>query len=182
MSRLALEMRAGRVRLGCKGPRSVEWLEARDIVLPPQPNTWAGPESSRVRAKDWLVGRLGTSEFFLEESAPAPVLTEIARHMQPRPAGVYPVLREDWGFLLSGDGADDALAQVCNVHFAALDLDARPLIMTLMIGVSVLIVPQAVDGTREYRIWCDPSFGPYLSETLGALVVESGGVHTGVSA
>ena len=51
---------------------------------------------------------------------------------------------------------------------------------------AVLVVPQAAGGpdpARRYRIWCDPSFGPFLSETLGAVVVESGryrGVLNGV--
>jgi sarcosine oxidase subunit gamma len=101
---------------------------------------------------------------------------------------VYPVLREDWAFHLGGDGVHDVLAQVCNVNFAALSLPSRPLIMTLMIGVAVLVVPQSVAGggqggatTRHYRIWCDPTFGPYLGESLGAVVIECGGRYTGVS-
>ena len=76
------------------------------------------------------------------------------------------------------------LAQVCNVNFAALPLDSHPVIMTLMMGVAVLIVPQATQGgpgERRYRIWCDPTFGPYFGESLGAVVVECGGRYTGVS-
>jgi hypothetical protein len=34
---------------------------------------------------------------------------------------------------------------------------------------------------RHYRIWCDPTFGPYLGESLGAVVIECGGRYTGVS-
>jgi sarcosine oxidase subunit gamma len=101
---------------------------------------------------------------------------------------VYPVLREDWAFLLGGDEVHEVLAQVCNVNFAALSLASRPLIMTLMIGVAVLVVPQSVPGggqgeaaERHYRIWCDPTFGPYLGESLGAVVIECGGRYTGVS-
>jgi len=47
------------------------------------------------------------------------------------------------------------------------------LIMTLMVGVAVLIVPQSASGdpgAAEYRIWCDPTFGPYLLESLGEVV------------
>jgi hypothetical protein len=33
---------------------------------------------------------------------------------------VYPVLREDAAFALSGEGSLDVLAQVCNVNFADL--------------------------------------------------------------
>jgi hypothetical protein len=100
---------------------------------------------------------------------------------------VYPVPREDWGFLLSGDRVHDVLAQVCNVNFAALPLHSHPVIMTLMIGVAVLVVPQGLEagrggaGERQYRIWCDPTYGASLSESLGAVVVECGGRYTGVS-
>jgi sarcosine oxidase subunit gamma len=74
------------------------------------------------------------------------------------------------------------LAQVCNVNFAALDLGPQPLVMTLMIGVSVLVVPQAVDARRQYKIWCDPTFGDFLGESLGMLVTECGGFYRGASA
>jgi sarcosine oxidase subunit gamma len=76
------------------------------------------------------------------------------------------------------------LAQVCNVNFASLPLHSHPVIMTLMIGVAVLVAPQAVQGgadERQYRIWCDPTYGAYLGESLGAVVVECGGRYTGVS-
>jgi sarcosine oxidase subunit gamma len=92
------------------------------------------------------------------------------------------VLREDFAFQMSGDGADEALAQVCNVNFAGLDLADRPLIMTLMVGVAVLAVPEGEDDARQYRFWCDPTFGPSLSEALGTVVVECGGIVRGVSA
>jgi sarcosine oxidase, subunit gamma len=68
------------------------------------------------------------------------------------------------------------------VHFADLSLDSHPVIMTLMIGVAVLVVPRGSDAERRYRIWCDPTFGPSLSETLGVVIVECGGTRTGVSA
>jgi sarcosine oxidase subunit gamma len=90
--------------------------------------------------------------------------------------------------VLAGDGALDVLAQVCNVNFGALDCAARPVIMTLMIGVAVLMVPQgggangAAGGGVQYRIWCDPTFGEYLEESVGAVVRDCGGSHGGVSA
>jgi sarcosine oxidase, subunit gamma len=71
---------------------------------------------------------------------------------------------------------------VCSVNFAALPLESRPLIMTLMIGVAVLVVPQRAAGEeRRYRIWCDPTFGPYLGVSLSEVVIECGGRCTGVS-
>ena len=187
MSALTLELREKRDRLGLKGPRAAEWLAAQGIALPMTPNTWTHSEGA-IGADALLVARLGTAEFFLEDGAGGTTLGRIAPALDQSPPGVYPVLREDWAFLLGGDEVHDVLAQVCNVNFAALSLTSRPLIMTLMIGVAVLVVPQSAgDGgqsgsaKRHYRIWCDPTFGPYLGESLGAVVIECGGRYTGVS-
>jgi sarcosine oxidase, subunit gamma len=40
-----------------------------------------------------------------------------------------------------------------------------------MIGVGVLVLPQQTpeDGA-VYRIWCDPSYGTYLWETLEQVI------------
>jgi len=194
---VTLELLPARARFGCKGPRAADWLAAHGILTPPRANTWtiSGDGESEL-----LVARLGASEFFVEsevdsrtdsrtdnrtdgradgatDSAAVTAARDLARH----PAGVYPVLREDWCLALSGAACDDVLMQVCNVQFAALDPAAHPVIMTLMVGVAVLVVPQTLaDGTRCYRIWCDPTFGGYLGETLRAIVLESGGTFIGV--
>jgi sarcosine oxidase, subunit gamma len=196
VSALALKLHRQRHRLGLKGPRAAEWLIAQGIVLPMAPNTWTHSEQS-IAADALLVARLGSGEFFLEEGMAGTTLKRISPSLDEHPPGVYPVLREDWAFDLGGERVHDVLAQVCNVNFAALSLDSNPLIMTLMIGVAVLVVPQRRADTqagpagpaehrepaeRLYRIWCDPTFGPYLGESLGAVVSECGGSHTGVSA
>jgi len=53
--------------------------------------------------------------------------------------------------------------------------------MTLMTGVAVLVVVQGAAAGRRYVIWCDPTFGPYLHETLEQFVREDeiGNVHRG---
>ena len=193
MSALALKLNKHRDRLGLKGPRAAEWLVTHGIVLPMAPNTWTHSEHS-IAADALLVARLGTGEFFLEDGIAGTTLKRISPSLDQQPPGVYPVLREDWAFDLGGEQVHDVLAQVCNVNFAALSLDSNPLIMTLMIGVAVLVVPQRGAGGqggvggqagavgRQYRIWCDPTFGPYLGESLGAVVSECGGSYTGVSA
>ena len=181
MTALVLAIEAPRARLGLKGPRAAEWLIAQDMVLPMAANSWvhsgAGGGSGAL-----LVARLGAAEFFLEDAADGSPLAAISPKLKARPPGVYPVLREDCAFQLSGDGVHDVLAQVCNVEFAGLVLDSHPLIMTLMIGVAVLVVPQEFGAERRYRIWCDPTLGPSLSENLGAVVVDCGGITRGVSA
>jgi sarcosine oxidase subunit gamma len=187
MSALALELGERRDRLGVKGPRAADWLVTQGIDLPATPNTWTHPEEV-IAGDALLVARLGAAEFFLEDGTAGTTLKRISSALSRNPPGVYPVLREDWAFRLGGERVHDVLAQVCNVNFAALSLDSRPLIMTLMIGVAVLVVARSVAGggppgaaERHYRIWCDPTFGPYLGGSLGAVVIECGGRYTGVS-
>jgi hypothetical protein len=202
MSALALHLDTHRDRLGIKGARAAEWLVAHGMPVPTAPNTWTCSAETPA-AGAVLVARLGNSEFFLEDAAAGNTLQRMAPALGERPRGVYPVLREDWAFRLGGGQADEVLAQVCNVNFAALPLASRPLIMTLMIGVAVLVVPQSVTGAASaagapnaasapYLASAptaagapgggfDPTFGPYLGESLGAVVIECGGTYTGVS-
>lgn len=176
MSPLEFQRSMGCDRLGFKGPLAAQWLSARDIGLPAAPNTWTASGAGEAL----LVARLGSAEFFLEEPAGGTRLRALDLTPESAPPGVYPVLREDRGFSLSGEGAVEVLAQVCNVNFADLDGPSRPVIMTLMIGVSVLVILQNEAAQRRYRIWCDPTFGKYLEESLGAVVIESGGTLRGV--
>jgi len=171
---LEFEKRGGCERLGLKGPRAAEWLAARRIALPAAPNQWVGGADTGM-SDALLVARLGSSEFFLEDGSGGDRVRDLELALESGQPGVYPVLREDAAFSLSGPGSYDVLAQVCNVNFADLDLALQPVIMTLMIGVAVLIVPQMMGAGPRFRIWCDPTFGPYLDESLGTVVTESGG-------
>ena len=178
MSALRLDVADTDARLGLKGPRAAEWLAAQGVPAPARVNSWSRASAAQAKV---LIARLGGSEFFLEAHDYG-ALESLAAGLAAEPAGVYPVLRQDFAFRLSGPEVHDVLAQVCNVDFAALDFEARPVIMTLMIGVAVLAVPDGRSDARHYRFWCDPTFGPSLSETLGALIVECGGIITGESA
>ena len=153
MSTPALTWVGLRDRLGLKGPRAADWLGTQGIALPAAPNTWTHSQESDGGGSI-LVARLGQVEFFLEEQADGTTLKAIAPSLNQRLQGVYPVLREDCAFHLAGAGVHDVLAQVCNVNFAALPMDSHPVIMTLMIGVAVLVVPQvgaarAAGGRRQ---------------------------------
>ena len=173
MNTLEFKVRPSADRLGLKGPRAVEWLRGLGIEVPRVSNTWA--------ISPLFVARLGTGEFFIEDEAAGTMLRGLLPAPDAHPPGVYPVLREDSAFLLSGDGSSDVLAQICNIDFSGLALQRQPVVMTSMIGVSVLVAPYAVLEGRCYRIWCDPTFGRYLQDTLGQIVIECGGDYTGVS-
>ncbi len=178
MNAVTLQVQSDRHRLGLKGAGAAQWLASRGFTIPSLPNTWVTASPGPAEHGSSLLARLGTSEFFLE-AAGADADARLLQTLNAWPSGVYPVLREDAAFVLKGAGVHDVLAQVCNVDFAAIDANLGTLVMTLMIGVAVLVVPQEGAGERCYRIWCDPSFGPYLGEALGAVIVECNELHTG---
>jgi sarcosine oxidase subunit gamma len=194
MMPLEFERRAPCERLGLKGPRAQAWLEACGIPVPAAPNTWvcdnnATPMAAAVAPvgaggggapgaaeEALLVARLGAGEFFLEDHEAGVTVRELAQRVDAAPPpGVYPVLREDAAFCLSGDGSFEVLAQVCNIHFADLAFASQTVIMTLLIGVSALVLPQVQGGRGRFRIWCDPTFGDYLEKSVGSVVVDCGG-------
>ncbi len=159
-------------RGGVKGARAAEALAGLGVAIPERPNSWAALDGEGAGAAN-VICRLGASEFFLEERGDTPRIEALEALLRSGLTGAWPVLREDFAFVLGGAAADQALAEVCNVNFAALPFEARPVVMTLMIGVAVLVLPQvsAEDG-RCFRIWCDPSYGPYLWAELEAIVTR----------
>jgi sarcosine oxidase subunit gamma len=170
------------MRAGLKGPRAAEWLAQRGLRLPAAANSWLTEPAGPNGDDELLVARLGYAEFFLESSVQAGLPARIAGELEAvHPPGVYPVLREDVSFLIGGPDVHALLAQVCNVNFAALDPGARPIVMTLLAGVAVLVVPRTIAGQREYQIWCDPSFGSFLRATFETVTFDTDGIQTGVA-
>jgi sarcosine oxidase subunit gamma len=197
VSALAFHVREPRARFGLKGPRAAGWLVEHGLTLPSAANTWlvsaaaaaaaaatatVADAGAGLGADGVLVARLGSSEFFLEDAAGGTTVRGMALAAQAYLPGIYPVLREDAAFLLSGDGVHDVLSQVCNVNFADLALGSRTVVMTLMLGVAVLVIADGTAAERSHRIWCDPTFGEYLEEAVGKIVNECGGSYRGVSA
>jgi sarcosine oxidase subunit gamma len=97
------------------------------------------------------------------------------------PDGVYPVLRQDASLAMTGTLLQTLLRQTCNLNFKALDLATRPLALTTMVGVAVVIVPDEVAGQPFYRIWFDGTYGGYLWQTLIDIASEQGGGAVGLA-
>ena len=157
---VALEDISGKAKTGLKGPGAPAWLASHGIVVPAAPNTWL--EGSG------LIGRLGETEFFIEDG-PAAKVEELLRDA---PAGVYPVPREDVCFALAGTGIHDVLLQTCSVDFQSQSGGYR-LFLISVVGVPVLAIPQQRGGVPLVRIWADPTFGPYLWRTLSGIVEDT---------
>lgn len=172
-SPLALRDVSQRARIGCKGPQAPAWLAALGAAVPDRFNHWTGHDGL-------LVARLAATEFLLEADTRAhPLLARIEQALAAGAPGVVPVLRQDCALELAGARVNDLWLQTCNVDFrplaAACGDAGGPLVMTSMAGVSVLVLPCRRDGEVMWRLWCDPTFGPYLWRTLGGIAEELGG-------
>ena len=179
MNTLLLQAASGDRCIGFKGSHAADWLAANGLVTPTVPNTWARA-SDEPFEPEILMARLGAAELFLCEPSGGQRIERLWSAARANPLGVYLILREDLQFCVSGSGATDVLAQMCNIDFTCYPAANRQIVLTLMVGVAVLIVPQVIDGEAIFRIWCDPSFGHYLGESLAAVVADSGGVYQGV--
>jgi sarcosine oxidase, subunit gamma len=171
---LWLEAATSQRRFGIKGPRAAEMLQRHGFNVPARPNTWSPLRTQDADGSLNVVARLGNTEFFLEEQGDGSSIAALEESLSgvSGVSGAWPVLREDFAMVLGGVRALDALAEVCNVEFGALALEEKPVVLTLVTGVSVLVLPQRLD-TPVYRIWCDPSFGSYLWETLADVVATT---------
>lgn len=166
-------------RFGVKGAKAAAWLSQQSVLLPDRPNSWCDlPEGG-------IVARLGVNEFLIEDSVQSQVASQLAQTGQSLPAQVYPVLRQDAAIGLCGSAVLALLQQTCNVNFSTLSLVDRPVILTSMIGVSVIVIPRVIPGDPLghpfYQIWCDGTFGNYVWQTLLTIAEELGGGAIGAT-
>jgi hypothetical protein len=155
-----LDVVTGRERVGCKGPGAEAWLASHDIQVPGGANRFA------INSAGILAARLATSEFLLEateraaNAALAPVRTALERADYAR--GVYPVLRQDFVLEIGGTDAQDIFAQTCAVDLAPVGAESSatdgPIVMTSMIGVSVVLACRQLPRGPRFTVWSDPSY------------------------
>lgn len=159
-------------RFGVKGAGAAGWLE-QSIPVPDRPNTWCPlPEGG-------MVARLGRTEFLIEDSLHSTLAPRLAKACQQPPGSVYSVLRQDAAIALCGAAVNELLLQTCNFNFRAVSLVERPVVLTMIVGVSAIVIPDQRNGQPFYRIWCDGTFGAYVWSTLLAIAQELGGGAVG---
>lgn len=158
MSAIVFEDVSRAPRAGVKGPGAAAWLSGLGLPVPAMPNSWLPLEGG-------LIARLGLTEFLVEGP-------ESAKLAAPLAHGVYPVLRQDTALVLKGARLNDLLLETCSVDFRALDLAARPVVLTSMAGVGVTVIPGEEAGMPCYRIWCDGTYGEWFIETLAGVAGE----------
>lgn len=162
------------MRTGLKGSGASTWLASRGIPVPGRHNSWRRTEAGS------LIARLGETEFLLEDMQTPGVAVAVGHELGDAPGDVYPVLRQDVSLLLQGRHAGSVLLETCSLDFRELKAERGDLALTSMVGVSVLVMPVGILPSA-YRIWADPSFGPYLWDTLLEIVAAQGGAAAGWS-
>jgi sarcosine oxidase subunit gamma len=163
-------------RCGLKGPGAEAWLKSMGIAPPDGINQWAPLGGCG------FVARLATSEFLIEDNIGQDYADRVRAQLSRGVTGVIPVLRQDAEIVLAGPRVNELLLQTCSINFAALDVIARPIVMTSMIGVSVLVIPGRPRGVPFYRIWCDGTYAVYLWAHLLEIAAELGGGAVGFPA
>jgi sarcosine oxidase subunit gamma len=161
-------------RTGFKGQGVAAWLDEQGVPVPEAPNTW------RPLAQSGFIARLGLTEYLIEDGLTGRTSAKLA-HREPA-LRVYPVLRQDLALALCGEALHELLLQTCNVDFRALDLEARPVVLTSMAGVAVTVLPGERLGRPYYRLWADGTYGMYLWQTLVGIAAELGGGPVGLAA
>jgi sarcosine oxidase subunit gamma len=171
---------SGRDRFGCKGPGAAAWLSEAGYGVPSDAN------SVLVDASEVLVARLATSEFLVEALGESERVHQSKAQLDSLsgPSDVYPVPREDLVVGIRGPGLQTLLRQICSVDFSPwLESERRgggTVVLTSMIGVSVVAWPRHTTSGPIVTLWLDPSFASYFWTTLlevgrgvGAMVIGS---------
>jgi hypothetical protein len=168
---ILLEVPSARERAGCKGPGAEAWLASHGVTVPVGANRYA-IDSSGV-----LSARLATSEFLLEalvEPGDGAVrLVRQALEYADYPKGVYPVLRQDFVLEISGPQTQQLFLQTCAVDLEPVARHSSeatgPVIMTSMIGVSVVLTCRQLAAGPRFTVWIDPSYSTYFRSQLFAI-------------
>jgi sarcosine oxidase gamma subunit len=176
MRAVSVSLVEGRTRAGCKGPAAEGWLASNGFTVP------VGPNSYEIDASGVLTARLATSEFLLEstQAGSEGSVQSLRNALQAAnfPKGVYPVLRADVVLEIVGPRADELFLQTCAVDLSpavrASTETTGPVIMTSMIGVSVVLTCRRSVNEPRFTVWSDPSYSAYFHSQLQAIAAEMG--------
>jgi glycine cleavage system aminomethyltransferase T len=161
-------------RMSVKGPDSLAWSGQAGIPIPE--NLYG----CRPLADTGLVIRTDRQEVFLEDGPGSPRVSEFERQLssQLSTAGVCWVRRQDASFQLTGARCNAVLRETCGVDFTQ---PPDGVVMTRVAGVSCMVLPFQAEATPAFRLWLDPSYGPYLWDALLEIVCDEGGDAIGSS-
>jgi sarcosine oxidase, subunit gamma len=154
-------------KFGVKGRQASDWLQKQGIDAPTSPNHWLSTKNG------CLVMRLGSSEFFVEDSFDGKFVSTLYQAIKTQSENVYFVPHADASFMLSGEGALSLLTQVCMLHISH-ELQENQLAITQVAGISAVLLKQSINGFNVYRLWCDGSYQRYMFDTLTSIANTMG--------
>ena len=153
-------------RFGIKGSNAEDWLVRQGVAVPPSSNTWLKtPEGL-------LILRLGVSEFLLEDPLGGTNCAELYSRSQQPIEGAYFVARADASFSISGAAALNLLSELCTLDLRSSVMSGNKVVMTQMAGVSATVVLLSLNEEPVYRIWCDGTYGEFMSDILQEIAYE----------
>lgn len=163
-------------RFGLKGKNAAAWLAQRGVEVPEGANTW------RELSGGGLAARLGRSELLVEDGPEGDRSAELKRSLGTGAEGVYPVLRQDAEFALSGRRVREVMSEVCGLDFGSVEYGERPVFFARVAVIPAMVLPRVVEGVPVFRLWCSYPYGRYLWEELHKIVEELGGGPIGLAA
>ena len=152
------------LRIGLKGPQAAEWLQQQGLVLP---EAWHWLEHQGL-----LLCRLGTSEFVIEAGLDHATMPTLYAQLQQSVAGVYPVIRYDASWLLSGPALHAVMAELCALDWAH-ETATQRVCMTTFGGINATLIQVATEGYQCVRVWCDASYRDYVQQLLAQRAVTA---------
>jgi sarcosine oxidase subunit gamma len=170
--RLALCDASAFERISIKGANAATFLQEQNLPTPEEIYATASLPANG------LIARTGTAEFFLEDSAHGSTVGHVRKALGKGKEGVYPVLREDASFLVSGTEAIKVLMQTCGYDFR--QADSR-MVYSRVAMVSCAILPRILNRIPVFQLWLDATYGAYLWKTLLAIVRDLRGNVVGLS-
>jgi hypothetical protein len=178
-------------RMGLKGPDAAALLQQAGVSVPSAPNRTLSLQVPHGSGTTTLrVLRLGNTEFILEQDDGDSTLEKVRSLARTAGLRAWPVVRADCSLLISGEAMFERLSRICAFDFAQLGAQPDMAVMTLLADISVTFAlepgshPECAGvsrpATRPLRLWADPGFATYLTQTLQSLSPDapSHGVHS----
>ena len=170
-------------KFGVKGPGAEAFLKREGVSTPTEVY---GIDS--IAGGGWVV-RVDRDEFFLEEALAGNKVESLDAALGVGGAGVYRVEHQETGLLLCGINAVQVFRQTCGYPFEiepGIGQEDQPIRSTEYVLTRVALATCAIlrytwNGIPAYRIWCVPSSGRYLWETLLEICNDLGGKPVGLS-
>lgn len=161
---LSLTPATPRARLGLKGRDAAELLQGAGVAVPARANSilQGAPAAGVSRCL-----RLGVTEFIVEDDADGERVSTLAQLASNGALRAFIAPRSDFSAVLSGPAVFDSLSPFCAFDFTTLLAQPDTVVMTLLAEISVVLALEPAGNLApRLRLWADPGYGLYLTETL----------------